>query len=64
MLLLFRSRYSFTYDLWSMDLSLTIQQYFSKSSLFCFFIRSQSVMDSCDVTVKMQQLVQIETARV
>lgn len=51
MLLFFHSRYSFSYDLWSMDLSLTIQQYFSKSFLFCFVIRSQSGMDSCDVTV-------------
>lgn len=49
--LFFHSRYCFSYDLWSMDVSLTIQQYFSKSSLFCFVLSSKSGMDLCDVTV-------------
>lgn len=47
----FHSRYCFSYDLWSMDLSLTIQQYFSKSSLFYFVVSSKCGMDLSDVTV-------------
>lgn len=47
----FHSRYCFSYDLLSMDLSLTIQQYFSKYSLFCFVVSSKAGMDLCDVTV-------------
>lgn len=34
-----------------MDLLLTIQQYFSKFSLFCFVVSSKSGMDLCNVTV-------------
>lgn len=34
-----------------MDLSLTIQQYFSKSSLFYFVVSSKCGMDLCDVAV-------------
>lgn len=49
--LFFHSRSCFSYELWSMDLSLTIQQYFSKSSLFCLVVSSKSGMDWCDITV-------------